>query len=277
MPSYSWAKLWIDTLDDHKVGTLSDHLWRRFFEFVLLAKELDQDGFLPPIAAMAWRLRSDPQAIEAALEALAEVTGGEPGPGLVQLVGGCWHVTNFAKRQEKPMDAAERKARQRARDNRPSRRGHKPVTPRDTEEEGEGEGEEEEETEGEQSALRAPSPGSPHPAISLYERVTDRSVPNDSWRQRIQETVGLDPPALQLWESVLDSWVGHGWNPANVDGLLDVFEKGGIDERGERGNGGGRREPMPTKESIKRSWGPYLVGGVQPDDASSALSAGKPP
>ncbi|HUW13615.1 MAG TPA: hypothetical protein VM537_28085, partial [Anaerolineae bacterium] len=96
-------------------------------------------------------------------------------------------------------------------------------------------------------------------------------------RQRIQETVGLDPPALQLWESVLDGWIGHGWNPANVDGLLDVFEKGGIDERGERGNGGGRREPMPTKESIKRSWGPYLVGGVQPDDASSALSAGKPP
>jgi len=258
LPSYSWAKLWIDTLDDHKVGMLSDHLWRRFFEFVLLAKEHDRDGFLPPIAAMAWRLRSEPEAIQAALEALAEVTGGEGGPGLVQLLDGCWHVTNFAKRQEKPMDAAERKARQRARDSKPSRRGHKTVTPCDTEEEGEGEGEEEKEGEGEQSTPGAPSPGCPHPAIALYEQATEREVPNDAWRERIQETVGLDPPALELWGTVLDGWIGHGWNPANVDGLLDCFRKGGIDERGERGNGSGGREPE-SKEARKRKYGRHAV------------------
>ena len=152
MPSYSWAKLWIDTLDDHKVGMLSDHLWRRFFEFVLLAKELDQDGFLPTIGAIAWRLRSTPHAIEEDLEALAEVTGGEPGPGLVQLLDGCWHITNFAKRQAKPMSDAERKARQRARDRQPSRRGHKVVTARDTDQDQESDQESEEDQDQHQEA-----------------------------------------------------------------------------------------------------------------------------
>lgn len=263
MPSYSWAKLWIDTLDDHKVGMLDDHLWRRFFEFVLLAKELDQDGYLPSIGAMAWRLRSTPEDIQADLEALAAVDGGEGGPGLVQLADGCWHVTNFAKRQDRPMTEAERKARQRERDRKPSRRGHKVVTPRDTEEEGEKEKEAEEETDGEQSAQHALPSSSSHPAISLYEQITERDVPNEAWQQRIQEIVGLDSGALQLWSRVLDGWIGHGWNPANVQGMLDCFAKGGIDEH--RSNGGGPRAPPgeDDKEARKRKYGRYARGAPE--------------
>jgi hypothetical protein len=113
MPSFVWAKMWIDTLDDYKLGLLSDHLWRRFFEFVLLAKEVDGGGYLPAIPAIAWRLRTTPQEIEIDLQALAVddlqlLTLGDTG----------WFVTNFVKRQETAMDSAERMRRLRERERR---------------------------------------------------------------------------------------------------------------------------------------------------------------
>jgi len=179
--SYSWAKLWIDVLDDHKVGMLSDHLWRRFFEFVLLAKEHDQDGFLPPIPAMAWRLRASPEAIEAALEELAQATGGEAGPGLVQRVEVedapqeyCWHVTNFVKRQERPMSDAERKARQRARD----KRSHAPVTPCDTDQDQEADQDQDTESDQDQQHPPAAEPvdNSPQRPVEEEDREASRGT-----------------------------------------------------------------------------------------------------
>jgi len=65
-------------------------------------------------------------------------------------------------------------------------------------------------------------------------------------------------------DRTLDDWIGHGWNPANVQGLLEVFEKGGIEERG---NGSGKREPE-SKAARKRKYGRHAV---------TVLPDGKPP
>jgi len=99
MPSFSWAKLWIDTLDDHKMGQLPDHLWRRFFELVLLAKERDDSGNLPPVPAMAWRLRTSPEDLLEDLEQLAEARETENGHGLVTFRDGEWCITDFLHSQ----------------------------------------------------------------------------------------------------------------------------------------------------------------------------------
>ena len=55
--AYSWAKLHCNTLDNETIGFLSDKLWRKYIELLLIAKEFDENGRLPPEKAIAWRLR----------------------------------------------------------------------------------------------------------------------------------------------------------------------------------------------------------------------------
>lgn len=106
MSSNYWAKVFIEMLDDRKTATLPDSSWRRFVECILLAKELDESGFLPSVVDMAWRLRIDATALSDDLTRLALA-------GLLELrEGDRWFVTNFTKRQE-GMSGSERVARHR--------------------------------------------------------------------------------------------------------------------------------------------------------------------
>lgn len=97
MGSFYWAKIFIEMLDDPKVARLSDRLWRRFVECILLAKELDAGGELPPIADMAWRLRTDDATLAGELAQLATLD--------LMAAGEVWTVTNFTKRQGAVTDA----------------------------------------------------------------------------------------------------------------------------------------------------------------------------
>jgi hypothetical protein len=73
MASYYWAKVWIEILYDYKMATLSDHLWRRTIELVLLAKEKNADGYLPKLEEMAFKLQTNPEILEAELTDLANI------------------------------------------------------------------------------------------------------------------------------------------------------------------------------------------------------------
>jgi hypothetical protein len=90
--AYSWAKIYIEVLDDHKMGLLPDSLWRRVIELILLAKKLDKDGWLPGLMEMSWTLRMPAEKLEADLTELSKT-------GIVELKDGNWFLTNFAKRQ----------------------------------------------------------------------------------------------------------------------------------------------------------------------------------
>ncbi len=88
-----WIKLYIEFLDDIKIGELPEYLQLRFIKLLLVAKEYDQDGKLPPVSALAWRLRTDAGSMSETLSALGLV-------GVVQETDpGSWMVVNFAKRQ----------------------------------------------------------------------------------------------------------------------------------------------------------------------------------
>lgn len=104
MASNYWIKMWIEMLDDPKMGRLPDNLWRRFVECCLLAGELHMDGRLPPIHDIAWRLRVDEEALRSEFDQMARI-------GLVDYVNKPldehWIVSKFEKRQEK-MTSAER-------------------------------------------------------------------------------------------------------------------------------------------------------------------------
>jgi len=48
-----WIKLFIEMLDDPKMGRLQNHLWRRAVELLLFAGREGNDGALLPVEAMA--------------------------------------------------------------------------------------------------------------------------------------------------------------------------------------------------------------------------------
>lgn len=132
--SYVWAKVWIEILYDYKMACLSDHLWRRTIELILLAKELDPiEGHLPDIEEMAFKLHTNSEILEAELNDLAAV-------GIVELLQDGWFLPNFKDRQGK-ISGAERVARHRERrkkevyhegDTGPLRNGNDVVTSRYT-------------------------------------------------------------------------------------------------------------------------------------------------
>ena len=130
MPSYYWIKLWLDTLNDPKMGTLPDRLWRRAIELFLVARTGTGDGYLPDLEDVAWSLRLSSEELIEDLMALENRTG------IIQLREDGWYVTNFAKRQATITDK-ERQRRKRERDKEPSRNSHAPVTSCDLEAEAE--------------------------------------------------------------------------------------------------------------------------------------------
>ena len=101
-----WIKLYHEILDDPKMGRMPDRLWRRTIELFLLAGELDQEGLLPSVHDMSWRLRVNDDALQDDLNLLISY-------GIVTVEGDAFTVTKFAERQ-KAMTPSERAARDRA-------------------------------------------------------------------------------------------------------------------------------------------------------------------
>lgn len=107
--TYYWIKLYYDLLDDHKVGNLPDSLKWRFIQCLLVAGETREDGFLPPVDVMAFRIRPiTPEALNDDLSRLAR-------PGLVELKqhpdgDERWFVSKFSERQQSISNAERQRA-----------------------------------------------------------------------------------------------------------------------------------------------------------------------
>lgn len=64
-------------------------------------------------------------------------------------------------------------------------------------------------------------------AIKVFRENAHR-FPAKSWWEKIDAVVGEDPEDLETWGRVVFAWVGMGWNPVNVKGMLDCYHKGEI-------------------------------------------------
>ncbi|MCP4567953.1 MAG: hypothetical protein GY841_10275 [FCB group bacterium] len=75
-----------------------------------------------------------------------------------------------------------------------------------------------------------------HPAITTFRENAHR-YPAKAWYSKIESAVGDSEKALELWGSVVLNYVGMGWNPQNVKGMLEFFERGEVPKS--KGNGRG--------------------------------------
>lgn len=121
MPDY-WIKLYHEIIDDPKMATLPDRLWRRTVELFLLAGKLcpDKSGTLPDTKQLAWLLRIPVDDLQTDLEQLESTR-------MIEHVPDGWLIVNFQKRQGAASDA-ERKKQQRERDRKNKYYGHEDVT-----------------------------------------------------------------------------------------------------------------------------------------------------
>lgn len=110
MAGYYFLKLHHETLHDPKMGMLSDHLYRRVIEILLMASERqERDGYLPSVEVMAWTLHISVDDMQNDLEEIEKVS-------IVKHTDTGWYVTNFTKRQASTdPTAAERMQRYRER------------------------------------------------------------------------------------------------------------------------------------------------------------------
>ena len=108
MATQFYLKLYYEMLDDWKVLSLPDGLKWRFVQCLLVAGELNQDGWLPEIRQFAARIRPmDASSLTADLSRLAAVE-------LVELKINDegierWFIPKFEQRQERTANA-KRKA-----------------------------------------------------------------------------------------------------------------------------------------------------------------------
>ena len=144
-----WVKLYVDLLDDTKLGFISEGAQLLFVKLILLAGDCDAEGYLVngasplTLSEIAWRLRVPIDTLRDRMAELeqAELVGHDEGEGIF------W-VVNFQKRQgrsqsEKRALWRERKRRQKepTENTAESRGNHAGITPLEGEREGEREGE----------------------------------------------------------------------------------------------------------------------------------------
>jgi hypothetical protein len=87
-----WIRLYLEILDDAEFGMLPEFIKWRAVELFLVAGENGDDGLLPPVERLAWRLQLLEEKLEETLSALAQI-------GVVHETPQGWVVTNFKKRQ----------------------------------------------------------------------------------------------------------------------------------------------------------------------------------
>lgn len=122
MPGNYWIKLYIEIVDDPKMATLPDRLWRRVIELFLLAGRMGEDGLLPTTSQLAWLLRIETDDLELDMQQLANT-------GIIEPVPNGWYIPKFAERQA-PVSDAERMKEYRKRIKHEQYEGNIPVTNR---------------------------------------------------------------------------------------------------------------------------------------------------
>lgn len=95
-----------------------------------------------------------------------------------------------------------------------------------------------------------PPPQPPHPAILAFRDAAGKYPQKPIWAAVI-EAVGDEPGNLTFWGQVVTRYIGTGWNPGNVLGMIDWYKRRELpgvkhephQQHSSGGNSGKTREP----------------------------------
>jgi len=88
----------------------------------------------------------------------------------------------------------------------------------------------------------------PPEAVKVF-RTNSNLYPPGSWYDDIVAAVGTAPADLEFWGDVVKAYVGCGWNPKNVKGMLEFYKRREIPDTNKKG----KKEPAAFE--VIRNWG----------------------
>jgi hypothetical protein len=102
-----------------------------------------------------------------------------------------------------------------------------------------------------QKTRRKREPKTPTPAAVTTFREEAHRYPAKSWYTQLQATIGDGVEDIAFWRQVVHEWVGCGYNPTNVAGMLDCYRNRTIPRTGGgknngRSNDGRESAPIPV-------------------------------
>lgn len=115
------------------------------------------------------------------------------------------------------------------------------------------------------------------PAAVLVFRQNASRYPAKSWYSNVSLTVGEGEEDLQFWGKVVKGWVGCGWNPTNVQGMLEFYLRREIPTTNGKGRGGKSRDLRRdgstwTKEELEKARARSLA--MEPLDPATFFEEG---
>lgn len=229
--NHYWIKLYIEILNDPKMGKMPIWLWKRAIELFLLAGENGNDGLLQPVPDIAWRLRITETNLIDSLQALSEI-------GVVHETLQGWVVTNFKTRQA-PSTSTERVRAFRERGSNETKSSKNKKTETAVVERSDSESDSESASVSDSGSFSGSDPVKPvksdsvkPKAIKIYEENIGKLSPiikadlalaiaeyTDTWVcDAIHEAVKSNAPNLKYIQAILIRWKKDGRSSKKRDG-----------------------------------------------------------
>jgi hypothetical protein len=98
-----------------------------------------------------------------------------------------------------------------------------------------------------------------HPAVMAYRDVSHLSVPI-AMRPEVATVTDCE-----LWRQIVLAWIGYGWNPRNIAGMLEAYRSGGIQPR-KNGSGKASSDEPASYPALRRAWEKENGVGTFPPD-----------
>lgn len=257
----TWIKLYTEILHDPKMHGLTDKQFRACINLFALAGYIDKDGLIGTFEDIRFHLRTSRRDTESILKRLENVA-------VLTFDDQNYTVTAFSKRNGIAPSQSNEKVLQRvqafrARKQAESENGNEDVTslhPECNEDVTTLEKRREEKnridkSREEKSRSTAAKPPVP-PAVIAYREAAHK-YPNKSLYEMIDQHVGSDLDRVSFWRSVVTAYIGLGWNPANITGQLEWFDRNELPHKNGYSNGNGQNsEPSnPMLRAIARREG----------------------
>lgn len=255
-----WIKLYTETLDDPKLATLPDRLWRRSIELFLLAGRLsNRTGKLPDTRQLAWMLRMPTDDLQMDLDQLTPT-------GIIEPIPNGWLVVNFKKRQA-AATGTERSRQSRERAHRFDNSATNPQRFVAQIKDIDSDIDTELEREGDSAGAPPPHPitdtsdiehltprqAEAYPEIRIFLRATGRMPGRPTYRTVI-ETINQHGFTVSDLQPYWRAWNERGYNPANLAWLTEWAVSGKIPENGKpKSNGKAEKQSVGSAiEEAKR-------------------------